>query len=81
MVTNRRTLTAMTKQGFIKWEHQIERHWTGAPIRRCWVQPGPKLAHDFVTFRYRGHDYRLHYVSGCFHPFVFRVGSPRPTFI
>ena len=81
MVTNPRTLRAMQKQGLIVWPDVVERHWTGHQIRSRWVQPGPKLANWYDTFRYRGKEYRLHYVDGCFHPFVFRTDAQRPAFV
>lgn len=81
MITNPRTLRAMTRQGFIIWQDARERHWTGWTVARRWVQPGLKLNNWYDVFRYRGQEYRLHYVDGCFHPFVFRVGTQRPSFV
>ena len=81
MVTNTRTLRAMAKQGFITWQDGRERHWTGATAKRRWVHEGPKLANWYDTFTYRGHDYRLRYVDGCFHPFVFRADASVPSFV
>lgn len=81
MVSNPRTLRAMTRAGFITWSPAIEKHWTGARVRRLHVQPGPKLDNWSDVFRYRGADYRLHYIDGCFHPFVFEVGEKLPAFV
>lgn len=81
MVTNPRTLRAMARAGWILWEDGRERHWTGLTVKRRHVQPGPKLDDWSQTFCYRGHDYRLRYVDGCFHPFVFRVGARIPEFV
>lgn len=81
MITDGRTLAGMQRQGFIVWQDGRERHWTGLTVRRRHVQPGPKLENWYDTFRYRGREYRLRYVDGCFHPFVFAVGSQVPAFI
>ena len=81
MVTDGRTLRGMTRAGYIEWHPQIERHWTGLAIRRAWVRPGTKLNNWYDTFTYRGKEYRLDYVDGCFHPFVFLKGSQRPAFV
>jgi hypothetical protein len=81
MVTNPRTLRAMTKQGFIEWTPGIDRHWSGQRVRVTYVHAGPKLQNWSDTFRYRGHDYRLHYVDGCFKPFVFRTDERLPAFV
>jgi hypothetical protein len=76
-----RTLRAMTRHGWIVWSDARERHWTGQTIKRRHVQPGPKLEDWYQTFIYRGHAYRLRYVDGCFHPFVFRADQPPPAFV
>jgi len=81
MVTNPRTLRAMAKQGFIEWQDGRERHWTGLMAKRRWVHAGPKLDAWYQTFTYRGNEYRLRYLDGCFHPFVFKVGARVPDFI
>lgn len=81
MVTNPRTLRAIAKQGFISWQDGRERHWTGLTVKRRWVAPGNKLVNWYDTFRYRGHEYRLRYVDGCFHPFVFRLDAHIPSFV
>lgn len=81
MVTNPRTLRAMAKHGFIEWAPRLERHWTGATVRRLHVQPGPKLADWYSPFVYRGAEYRLRYVDGCFHPFVFKTSDRPPSFV
>jgi hypothetical protein len=81
MVTNPRTLRAMVRAGFIEWQDGRERHWTGQTIKRRHVQPGSKLEHWYSEFTYRGKVYRLRYVDGCFHPFVFEVGARVPAFV
>jgi hypothetical protein len=81
MITNPRTLRAMAKRGWIEWQDGRERHWTGATVKRRHVQPGAKLENWYDTFRYRGREYRLRYVDGCFHPFVFRVDAQPPSFV
>ncbi len=81
MVTNPRTLRALTKAGFIEWRDEIERHWTGSPIKRRWVHAGPKLANWWETFSFNRRQYRLRYVDGCFHPFVFRADERPPSFV
>lgn len=81
MITNTRTLRAMAKRGLIEWAPRLERHWTGYTVKRLHVQPGPKLQNWYDTFRYRGKEYRLRYVDGCFHPFVFRVDAQIPAFV
>lgn len=81
MITNTRTLRAMTKAGFIVWEDGTDRHWTGLPVKRRFVHEGPKLSNWYDEFRFGRHTYRLHYVDGCFHPFVFRTDQPVPSFI
>lgn len=75
MITDGRTLRGMARRGWIEWEDARERHWTGWTVKRRWVQPGRKLQNWYDEFEYRGGRYRLHYVDGCFHPFVFRVGE------
>lgn len=81
MVTNPRTLRAMQRAGWIEWPDVVERHWTGQRVRSRWVREGPKLETWWQTFRYRGHEYRLRYVDGCFHPFVFRADAQPPSFV
>ena len=81
MITDGRTLQGMTRAGFIVWRDGRERHWSGWTVKRRHVQPGPKLENWYDTFSYRGREYRLHYVDGCFHPFVFAVDAPRPAFV
>jgi hypothetical protein len=81
MVTNTRTLKAMATKGLIEWQPGIERHWSGLPVRRLHVQPGPKLTNWYDTFKYRGKEYRLRYVDGCFHPFVFATDARPPAFV
>lgn len=81
MVRHYSTLRAMARQGFIEWSPQLERHWTGYTVRRYWVRPGAKLNNWYDTFTYRGKDYRLRYVDGCFHPFVFRADVQPPAFV
>lgn len=81
MITDGRTLKAMTRHGFIVWSDARERHWTGSTVKRRHVQPGPKLANWYDTFTYRGTEYRLQYVDGCFHPFVFRLSDRTPAFV
>lgn len=81
MITDGRILRNMTKAGFIEWKPMMERHWTGQTVKRCWVAPGPKLNNWFDVFEYRGREYRLRYVDGCFHPFVFRLGDNPPAFV
>jgi hypothetical protein len=71
----------MTKAGWIIWEDGKDRHWSGLTAKRRWVHEGPKLHPWYSTFKYRGQEYRLHYVDGCFHPFVFRVGVRVPSFV
>lgn len=81
MISNPRTLRALTKAGFIVWSPGSDRHWSGLQARRLFVQPGPKLDAWYQTFKHNGREYRLHYVDGCFHPFVFRVGAQVPSFV
>lgn len=82
MVTNPRTLAAMARQGFIEWTPgEFDRHWTGHMVRVVYVRPGPRLRRWDEVFRYRGKDYRLHYVDGCLSPFVFQVGERLPAFV
>ena len=81
MVTNPRTLRALVRAGWIEWKDGRERHWTGQTILRRHVRPGPKLTYWSEEFTHRGRRYRLHYLDGCFHPFVFRVGEQIPAFI
>lgn len=81
MVTDGRTLRAMVRAGWIEWSPQLERHWTGLTARRFWVRPGRRLETWYQRFTYRGREYQLGYVDGCFHPFVFVVGSSRPAFV
>lgn len=81
MITNPRTLRAMARQGFITWSSGVDRHWTGLKVKRYWVGEGPKLVPWYANFTYRGRDYRLRYVDGCFHPFVFRADTQPPSFV
>ena len=81
MITNPRTLRAMMRLGWIVWQDGTERHWTGHRIKRRHVQPGPRLEAWSAWFRYRGYDYRLRYVDGCLHPFVFRADVTPPSFV
>lgn len=81
MITDGRTLRAMTKRGLIVWYPCLERHWTGLTVKRCHVQPGAKLEDWYQEFEYRGRQYRLRYVDGCFHPFVFEAGARPPAFV
>jgi hypothetical protein len=81
MIIDGRILAGMTRQGFIVWHDGRERHWTGQTIKRRHVEPGPKLVHWWDVFAYRGRYYRLRYVDGCFHPFVFHVGTQPPAFV
>lgn len=82
LITDGRQLAGMARQGWIVWERgRQDRHWTGVTVKRVWVQPGPKLAHTCEPFTYRGVEYRLTYVDGCFHPFVSRIGVPLPSFV
>ena len=82
MVTNRRTLKAMARQGFIKLPKEtVARHWSGLEVPVCYVEEGPKLAVWYDTFCYRGTFYRLRYVEGCFFPFVFRANEEPPAFV
>lgn len=81
MITDGRVLAGMVRHGFILWQDEVERHWTGASVRRRHVEPGPKLEVWWQEFTYRGNRYRLHYVDGCFRPFVFKVGSDAPSFV
>ena len=81
MITDYRRLKGMARQRFITWTPGRDRHWTGFQAKRCFVHPGPKLTNWYDEFTYRGQSYRLHYVDGCFHPFVFRVGSQWPAFV
>jgi len=71
----------MTRKGFIIWSPGTDRHWTGMQARRFFVQPGPKLEHWNDPFTYRGKEYRLRYVDGCFHPFVFPTDARIPSFV
>ncbi len=79
MVTDGRILRGMARQGFIEWTPGLERHWTGQTVKRVHVNEGPKL--KGMRFIYRGVDYQLRYVDGCFHPFVFRVDASVPSFV
>jgi hypothetical protein len=81
MVTDYRRLKGMQRQGFITFVAGRERHWTGWQVKRCHVQPGPKLEHWYDTFVYRGEEYRLRYVDGCFHPFVFALKAQVRAFV
>ena len=81
MVTDYRTLNGMARQGFIVFQPGFDRHWTGLRAKRCFVAEGPKLEAWYQPFVYRGHEYRLHYVDGCFHPFVFRTDAHVPAFV
>ena len=81
MITNPRTLRAMTRAGWIEWVDGTERHWTGLYIKRRHVQSGPRLKNWYDTFHYRGREYRLRYVDGCFRPFVFRSDVKPPAFV
>lgn len=82
MVTHTSILRAMAKRGFITWQAgRYDRHWTGQTVRRVWVSEGPALKHWYDEFTYRGKAYRLRYVDGCFHPFVFSATAQVPTFV
>jgi hypothetical protein len=82
IITDGRVLAGMARQGFIDWQPgYVDRHWTGATVKRVHVQPGPKLDTWWQTFTYRGKEYRLQYVDGCFHPFVTRIGERLPSFV
>ncbi len=44
IVSNKNTLKAMAKAGFIEWqEGYTTRHWTGVEVPVIFVRPGPKL--------------------------------------
>ena len=81
MVTDTRTLAAMARHGFIEWKPGIDRHWTGQKVKRLWVQPGHRLETWSDVFYYQNRGYRLHYVDGCFHPFVFLQNEQPPAFV
>lgn len=82
IVTDARVLKAMVRRGFIVWnQHATDRHWTGATVRRIWVQPGEALENWYDIFAYKGVRYRLRYVDGCFHPFVHRMDREAPAFV
>lgn len=85
IITNLRTLRALERAGFVTVCPQVpERHWTGAMVRSRWVQPGDKHPeHVGQRFKWRGKEYRLAYLDGCFKPFVarFEPGAQLPSFV
>jgi len=86
IVTDHRTLRGMEIKGFIDRNGTAksrERHWSGATVRICHVQPGPRFANCnwWEPFKYRGKEYRLEYFDGCFHCFVVELGKPKPKFV
>lgn len=78
-VTDGRTLSAMNRAGFIVWSRSTVRHWTGRPVKVCYVDAGPNIDR-FDRFTYHGEQYELRYLDGCFNPFVFKVGAKAPAF-
>lgn len=81
IVTDYRILNALARRGLIETRDGRERHWTGTTIRNYFVRCGPKLADWYQPFDYKGKTYRIEYFVGCFHPFVVRLGVPKPAFV
>lgn len=80
IVTDYRTLKAMERRGFIVTRDGRERHWTGVMVRNYFVSPGPRLINGH-RFTYKGVEYSVKYLDGCFHPFVVRLDVPAPAFV
>jgi hypothetical protein len=75
MITNMRTLRATAKAGHIKLHRDTGfrvRHWLGPWVRAVYVNGLDSKR----RFRYRGQDYELRYLEGCFSPFVFHAKYP-----
>lgn len=81
IVRDYRILKALERRGFIITRDGRERHWSGHVVRNYFVREGPKLENWWQPFEYKGSDYRIEYFDGCFHPFVVRIGVPRPSFV
>lgn len=84
VVTNMRTLRAMSKAGFIKLSPETGktvRHWTGQRVNARYVDcGGPKMPRS-LRFEWRGVEYTLKYFDGCFCPFVVRADATNlPSF-
>ena len=81
VVTDYRTLKAMERRGFIVCKDGRERHWSGLTAHNFFVSEGPALKYWFTPFTYKGVDYQLKYIDGCFHPFVHRLDMRPPAFV
>ncbi len=65
-IKDKNVLKAMNKQGLIVWPAERD------DDRFCYVNNAKdEKGHDIDSFVYKGNEYRLSYVSGCFYPYVF----------
>ena len=70
VVTDRRTLKALARKGFIVIPPEFGRV-PGSRFRvNHYVFEGPALAVWYRPFEHRGRSFRLTYIDGCFKPFV-----------
>jgi hypothetical protein len=74
IITDYRKLNAMERRGFIKTMDGSGRHWTGRIVRNYFVEEGPNA--KYGRFTYKGEEYKVTYIDGCFHPFVVKGDSP-----
>jgi hypothetical protein len=84
IVSDHRTLRGMEIAGFIVRDGKPSdrvRHWSGLRARVITCHAGPKLENYYDTFTYKGEEYRLTYIDGCFAPFVVKVGQPLPPYV
>lgn len=86
IVRDFRILKALERRGFVKLNgtpQSRERHWSGLPVRVITVSEGDKLDNWYTPFEYNGHEYRISYFDGCFHPFVVQLDTTaiRPSFV
>jgi hypothetical protein len=74
IIKDYRVLKAMERRGFIKTRDGYERHWSGLTVRNYFVAHGPNT--KYSRFIYKGEEYKITYIDGCFHPFVVKGEAP-----
>ena len=88
VITNMNSLKAMQRRGLIKFDRatgEVVRHWTGRPVKACYVSDYGNNAEyprqrTYVSgagscFEYKGNYYTLKYFDGCFCPFVVMING------